>query len=210
MDNIVITIFQLAVLLFSVIIHEVSHGVAALKLGDDTAKRLGRLTLNPVSHIDPVGSILVPILTGLAGLPIGWARPVPYNPGKLYKDFKYGPLKVALAGPLSNFVLAILFGVILRLFAPLMSVVLIQLLALVVLINVLLGLFNLVPIPPLDGSKIFTILLPDKYSRYVQTIGLGGIVFVVIFLYLFSGVLFEAVGWIASLIIGDGLSPLLF
>src|SRR3989344_7856754 len=100
----------------SVVIHEVSHGVAAYLQGDKTAKDAGRLTLNPISHLDPFGSVILPILLVLTHSPVvlGWAKPVPYNPNALHKDFRYGPLKVALAGPLSNLALAFVFGLIIR------------------------------------------------------------------------------------------------
>src|SRR3989338_11694675 len=101
MNTILLFIFQLVILLFSVMIHEIAHGLAALRLGDETAKLAGRLTLNPLKHLDPVGSFLLPALLALTGsrFIIGWAKPVPYNPAFLYKNFKYGPLKVSLPLP---------------------------------------------------------------------------------------------------------------
>ncbi|MEK7076964.1 MAG: site-2 protease family protein, partial [Patescibacteria group bacterium] len=99
-----IFIFQLLVLVFSVMIHEISHGYMAERLGDPTARLAGRLTLNPLKHLDPFGSVLLPFLLYYFGSPVllGWAKPVPYNPYNLHKDYQHGPLKVALAGPLSN------------------------------------------------------------------------------------------------------------
>ena len=159
-------VFSLAVLVISVIVHEVSHGYMALALGDHTAKRAGRLTLNPISHIDPMGSIVLPLLLALAGAPVfGWAKPVPYNPYNL-RAGKWGPALVALAGPVSNFILACIFAFVLRVFVPmgLVSGASIAIVVRIILVNILLGTFNLIPIPPIDGSKILFALLPFRWS----------------------------------------------
>ena len=154
----------------SVIIHEVSHGYMAKMLGDDTADYAGRLTLNPLKHLDPVGSILVPFLLVIshAGFVFGWAKPVPFNPNNL-RDRKFGIIKVALAGIGANFALAIVFGLIIRVTAGLgvLSPAFISICALIVLINLVLGIFNLIPIPPLDGSRVLFALLPFRY-RHVE------------------------------------------
>ena len=204
MDNITVHIFQIVVLLFSVVIHEVSHGVMALKLGDDTAKNMGRLTLNPIPHLDPIGSVLLPLILIATGSPfiIGWAKPVPYNPMKLYKDFKYGPLKVALMGPGSNLVLALIVGLVIRLGGGFLSPVAMALLVQIVFINVLLAVFNLIPIPPLDGSKILTVLLPPELSRGLQSIEAGGIMLVFILLMFFGEAIFYVTTLLSALIIG--------
>lgn len=160
-----IYIFTIIIFIFSVIIHEVSHGYAAYMQGDKTAKYAGRLTLNPIPHIDIFGSIVLPILLILSHAPmvIGWAKPVPFNPYNL-KNQKWGEAIVALAGPLSNILLALIFGLILRfgyfpgLFEPF---------SYIVFINLVLAVFNLVPIAPLDGSKILFSFLP--YSmQYIR------------------------------------------
>ena len=189
MDNtILLTVFQLVVLLFSVMLHEISHGLVALRLGDETAKNAGRLTLNPISHLDPFGSVMLPLLLVLTNSPVvlGWAKPVPYNPNALYKDFRYGPLKVALAGPLSNLALALVFGLIIRFGTGLLNPTILGFLAIIVLMNCYLAVFNLVPIPPLDGSKIFSSILPPRYAHMIENIGLSGILVVVLFLYFFG------------------------
>lgn len=198
-------IFQIMILLASVVIHEVSHGYAALKLGDPTAKMAGRLTLNPIKHLDPVGSFIVPaLLVFLFGFAIGWAKPVPYNPNLLFRDYKYGPLKVALAGPLSNIVIALVFGLFLRFAHSMLNETAVFLFGLIVVINVLLAVFNLIPIPPLDGSKVLAVLLPERYSMMIQQFGLGGIVFVFLFVFLFSHFLVSAVFFLSEVLIGSG------
>ncbi len=197
-------IFQLIVLIFSVVLHEVSHGLMADRLGDPTARLAGRLTLNPLNHLDFFGSFLLPLLLFLTHSPIvlGWAKPVPYNPYLLTKDLKYGPLKVALIGPFMNLILAILFGFLIRFLLPVIPKTFLVFLSFIVFINLLLGVFNLIPIPPLDGSKILTIFLPQRYSLAFQKIGLEGIFLVVIFLLLFSQVIFKTISFLFRVITG--------
>lgn len=176
-----LTIFQLAVLLFSVMIHEIAHGIVALRLGDTTARDQGRLTLNPLVHIDPFGSIILPALLFLSSggaLMFGWAKPVPYDP-RFLTNPKRGAGLIALAGPVSNLVVAIVLGLFLRFFSPLLLDVglgmMMQLVSLIVFINILLAVFNLVPLPPLDGSKVLYALLPDRYyyiERFLEQYGL--------------------------------------
>ena len=159
------SLFFIAILIVSVVIHEVAHGYAAYALGDPTAKLAGRLSLNPLVHIDPVGSVVVPaILVWLGGLVFGWAKPVPYNPHQL-RGGKWGPALVALAGPISNFVVALVFGLLLRLSlaSELISGPALGLVSMIILLNVMLGVFNLLPLPPLDGSKVLFALLPWRW-----------------------------------------------
>jgi Zn-dependent protease len=173
------------VLLFSVIVHEVAHGYVALLNGDPTARMLGRITLNPVPHIDPVGTILLPLLLYIANLPIiGMAKPVPVNPLN-YRNYRWGELAVSAAGPLSNLVLAAIFSVILHLGPA--NPGLMQLAYFGVSINILLALFNLIPIPPLDGSHILAIFLPRELARlyaYLQPVG-----FILILILFYTGVM---------------------
>lgn len=165
-------IFVILVLVMSVVIHEVSHGYIAYLLGDPTAKMAGRLTLNPVKHIDMFGSIIVPLMLALipGGLIFGWAKPVPYNPYNL-KAGKHGPAYVALAGPLSNIFLALVFGLLIRLGAPtgLLGPEALGLVSLIVMINIILAIFNLIPVPPLDGSTILFSFLPYQFEK-LQTL----------------------------------------
>lgn len=164
--DIIITIFSLLILLFSVIIHELAHGYVAYSLGDLTAKYAGRLTLNPIKHLDLFGSILLPALLFITQSPVlfGWAKPVPVNPYNYKKDQRWGDVKVSIAGPLSNFSLALFFGLILR-YLPESFLLLnpgIELaLTYITLINIWLGVFNLIPIPPLDGSWILFSIFPN-------------------------------------------------
>jgi len=162
-------IFSIIVLVISVVIHEVSHGYMAYILGDPTAKMAGRLTLNPIPHIDPVGSIILPLILSLlpGGIVFGWAKPVPYNPYNLQAG-KWGPAYVAAAGPASNILLAVVFGLLIR-FAPILNLnpAMVAIFSVIVLVNIMLALFNLIPIPPLDGSTILLSALPPRF-RYLE------------------------------------------
>jgi len=178
------------VLLFSVIVHEVAHGYVALLNGDPTARMLGRITLNPVPHIDPVGTILLPLILLLshAGILFGWARPVPVNPLN-YRNYRWGEFAVSAAGPVSNLVLAAVFSLLLRL--GLGNVGLVKLASFGVSINIFLALFNLIPIPPLDGSHILAILLPRDLARlyaYLEPVG-----FVLILVLFYTGILWAII-----------------
>ena len=187
--EIIITIFSLIVLLFSVIIHELAHGNVALSLGDQTAKYEGRLTLNPLKHLDPFGSVILPLLllfaTAGQGPIFGWAKPVPINPYN-FKDQKWGTLKVAIAGPATNFAIAIIFGLIIRIINLPQTLPFVEMLGIITIYNFLWGMFNLVPIPPLDGSWILFRFLPrgsEKAKMFLQQYGL----FILIFFIFFGG-----------------------
>lgn len=163
------TILFIAILVISVVVHEVSHGYAAYYLGDPTAKLQGRLTMNPIPHIDPIGSIVVPALLAIlpGGIIFGWAKPVPYNPHNISN--RYGDAIVAAAGPLSNLILAGIAGSVLQLTTITAGSALGFFLAGIILINIVLAVFNLVPIPPLDGSKILFNFLPARFN-YIRDI----------------------------------------
>lgn len=167
MDQTLIIIFQIIILVLSAIAHEVAHGFAALAYGDKTALYQGRLSMNPLVHIDMVGTIIVPLLLVILKSPIGfgWAKPVPYNPLN-FTNYKKGTRVVAVAGVLTNFALALLFGLILRFFGGALAPSAAFILYLIVLTNLSLGIFNLVPIPPLDGAKILFSFLPGRFEKY--------------------------------------------
>ncbi len=163
----------LPVLVFSVMCHEVAHGFVALRFGDETAQRQGRLTLNPIPHIDPIGSIIFPAVCVLLHFPIfGWAKPVPVNPNR-FSTYRAGVICVSLAGPLTNILLAAVFTAFLYLsvVTGFISASLLQrFVSQAVLLNLVLAVFNLIPIPPMDGSKILSALLPFELSRKFDSI----------------------------------------
>ena len=214
MSEVVIIFFQIAILVMSVVIHEVSHGVAALRLGDPTAKYAGRLTLNPFRHLDWWGSLVVPlIMIFTLGIGFGWAKPVPYNPYNL-KDQKKGPALVGLAGPLSNIAVALVFGLLARFIylnslikldiiqnllsrnyenltvaiSGSLSSIFFLLFSMIVVINVFLAFFNLIPIPPLDGSKLFFAIFKLRTETIIM-LEQFGFIFLLIFVFVFSGFL---------------------
>lgn len=175
-------VFQIAVLIMSVVIHEVSHGFAARFYGDHTAEYEGRLTLNPVKHIDPIGSVFVPIISYMfGGFVFGWAKPVPYNPYNL-KPGRWPEAFVALAGPLSNISLAVIFSIIFRL-TPEPSAGFFLITSSIIYVNILLAVFNLMPIPPLDGSKLLFALFPEKIYRLRNFFERYGLMLVILFIF---------------------------
>lgn len=185
-------IIKFSALILAVVIHEVSHGYAALLLGDPTAKRARRLTLNPLAHVDPFGSVILPLLLVLTNSPVllGWAKPVPFNPG-YFSDPRRGVMVVGAAGPLSNFATSIASALLFRLIgpaAPILSGFLLMFCA----TNLILGIFNLIPVPPLDGSRIVMGILPEDLLRgYTRLEPFG---FIIIFALLWMGALDRVIG----------------
>jgi len=197
-------IFYVAILIFSVVIHEVAHGFAALRFGDETALRMGRLTLNPVSHLDPIGSVIVPLVLAFtnAGFMFGWAKPVPFNPENI-RPYRLGTFIVAGAGIFVNLVIALLFGMILRFMPPeMLAPGLSAVFHSIVIINILLAVFNLVPIPPLDGSKMLFAILPGNLSRYEPHIAQFSFIFLLIFIFYFWRYFSPIIEYIYRAIIG--------
>ena len=204
-QSLILDIFRIVVLLYSVVLHELAHGLAARSLGDMTAEREGRLTLNPIPHLDLFGSVLLPLLTlGIGGFLFGYAKPVPYNPDALI-DRKYGPAKVALAGPGVNIVLAVLFGLCIRFFGVAMSPVLLQMFALVVWINLILAVFNLMPVPPLDGHWLLMTFLPaSSYGLKVALYRYQWLLLALCIFFIFPA-LVPVLGWAFTLLTGRAL-----
>jgi len=201
-------ILKVIILIFSVVIHEVSHGYAALALGDKTAQYAGRLTLNPVKHIDPVGSILLPFVTALLGGPVfGWAKPVPYNPYNL-KNQKWGPAIVGAAGPAANLSIAVVFGLLIRfssvlpMYAPEFTANFISVIGAISILNLVLAIFNLVPIPPLDGSKVLFALLPYKWRSVEVALERYGYMLLLVFIFFFAQLLTPIINLFFRLIVG--------
>ena len=190
------TIFFIIVIILSAIIHEYAHGWMANQLGDPTARLAGRLTLNPLVHLDLFGSVIMPLVLIPTGLLFAYAKPVPYNPYNL-RDQKWGPVWVAIAGPLSNLALAFFFGLALQ-FMPSASLM-IPFLYIIVYANVLLAVFNMVPIPPLDGSKILLAVLPDSAYQVRAVLEKYGFVFLILFIFVGFEYLRPIVYWLTAL-----------
>jgi len=202
--------------MFAIIAHEVMHGVVALRLGDDTARRAGRLTLNPISHIDLFGTIILPFALFLFHLPVlGYAKPVPVD-FRVLRGGRTGMLKVAAAGPLTNFVLAIVSGLLLRAapaflhgsLGPTVIVPLARMLQASVIVNVELGVFNLFPVLPLDGGRVLFSVLPIAAARaYAQTERYGFLILLVLLythwldlaIYPVMNMAFNAISWMVQL-----------
>lgn len=199
-------LFLYVIIVASAIFHEYAHALVAYRLGDTTAKDQGRLTLNPLVHMDLFGTVIVPLLLLFtSGIFIGWAKPVPYNPYNL-RDQKYGSLKVGAAGPGANLIIALALGLIIRFLSltalggGIISPMFLQFLGLIVYINIFLALFNLLPFPPLDGSKIFADLFPRQWQR-LGRLGFFGIFFALLFAFWVLPPIANILFW---LIVGKG------
>jgi Zn-dependent protease len=201
-------IFYIIILLLSIVVHEVAHGFAAYREGDQTAYLAGRLTLNPLKHIDLVGSVLIPLVLVISGAPFlfGWAKPVPYNPFN-FKNRRRGTLFVASAGVLTNFLIALIFGLGLRVLivTGLASMSLASILSAIITVNILLGVFNLVPIPPLDGARILFALLPEKYYKYERQLEAYSMALVILFILFGWKFIVPVITWLFTLLTGATL-----
>jgi Zn-dependent protease len=206
-----LTIFAIVVLIISVMLHELSHGYMADFLGDPTARLAGRLTLNPLKHLDVYGSVVVPLITSMLGFTFGWAKPVPYNPYNL-KNKRSGEFLIAIAGPVSNIAIALVFGIIIRLVVNQYSTSIsasissfLEITSYIVLINIVLAIFNLIPVPPLDGSKLLFSILPQQYGRARMVLESYGMILIVIVVFFLWEFVFPIVPWVFKLITGVGV-----
>jgi Zn-dependent protease len=200
-------IFYIAILIMSVVIHEVSHGFMAEYFGDKTARSAGRLTLNPLVHLDMFGSILLPAVLILSHSPFlfGWAKPVPYNPDNL-SDRKWGTIWVSAAGVLSNFFMALVFGLVIRLTSGMgLPSGFYFITSAIVIINLALGIFNLVPIPPLDGSKILFSFLPESAFSFIIAYERYALILLLVFIIFFSNYLYPILAYLFGLVTGLAL-----
>lgn len=203
-------IFQLIVLIFSIVIHEYFHGATADMLGDSTARDAGRLTLNPLKHLDFFGSFLLPVTLFLASngkFVFGWAKPVPYNPYNLKKQRRDSAL-VGLAGPTANLTVALIFGLLLRYllkFDILINefIYLYKLIDVIVVLNILLAVFNLIPIPPLDGSKLLFAILPLSMRKVEYFLEQYGIFILLLFVFFGFQYILPIIGLIYKLFTGQ-------
>jgi Zn-dependent protease len=206
-------IAMLVALILSVVIHEMAHGYAANWLGDPTARLQGRLSANPLVHLDPMMSVILPGILLATGSPIlfGAAKPVPYNPYNFNKYQRWGEAIVAAAGPLANFFIAGVFAVLVRLQDVLnLSQTFISLAIGIIMLNIFLAFFNLVPIPPLDGSKILSRLLPQPLARkydgfrsyFEQNVAFGFLLVIVLFVVFLSGPLYMVTQFLTRLLTG--------
>jgi Zn-dependent protease len=181
----------LPVLLISMMAHEVAHGYVAFRLGDPTAKSHGRLTLNPLKHLDPMGTAMFVITYLFGGFIFGWAKPVPVNP-YYFRDHKKGMMLVGIAGPAMNMVIAVLLSLLIGALHPQYSSTFYDALFLAFQVNVVLGLFNLIPIPPLDGSRLLGGLLPENlYARWAE-LDRYGMIFIFLIFFVVRGPFFNA------------------
>lgn len=202
-------VMQYFCLVFSLSVHEASHAFVAERCGDPTARLLGRVTLNPVTHVDPIGTVLMPMLMFFTQIPylFGWARPVPYNPRNL-QNFRRDPVLIALAGPASNLLIAIVTIVLMRIgflavgIEKMAELYLLQIGLMMIFINLLLMLFNMIPVPPLDGSALLGYLLPESGKHMLESIGPFGILIVIFFLSRFIygplNFLFDKATWLIT------------
>ena len=196
-------VFYIAILIMSVVIHETAHGFVAEYYGDDTARNAGRLTLNPFKHLDLFGSIILPTLMFFStGFVFGWAKPVPYNPYNL-SNRRWGTMAVAAAGILANLFLAIVFGLLIRFtLNSNLPAGFYVITSSIVITNLALALFNLVPIPPLDGSKILFSLLPESLFSFLAVVEQYSLFILLIFIFYFSDYLRPVLGFLYSHLTG--------
>lgn len=201
------SIFYILILIMSIVIHEISHGFMAEYFGDNTARNAGRLTLNPIKHLDLFGSIILPVFLLLthSGFLFGWAKPVPYNPNNL-RNRKWGTIWVAAAGVLANLLIAVVFGIIIRLTSGMtLQPNFYFITSAIVIVNLALAIFNLIPIPPLDGSKILFSFLPESAFSFILAYERYSLILLLVFIVFFSNYLYPILTFLFHLITGLAL-----
>ncbi len=194
-------ITSVLILLISVVIHEVSHGYTAELLGDPTPRLQGRLSLNPIKHLDFYGSFIVPIVTSMFGMTFGWAKPVEWNPYNV-KNRRVGEILISVAGPASNLFLALVFGLSIRFFGEILPQSTLSIFTYIVIVNVVLCIFNLLPIPPLDGSKILFNLLPNKLVNIRNILEQNRLITIFVLIFVLWPIFEPVVPFVFSLITG--------
>lgn len=197
------------ILLASVVIHELAHGYVAEYFGDPTARYAGRLTINPLPHLELFGSFLLPLILLLSGtgFMIAWAKPVPVNPNNFY-NIKRGTIWVALAGVISNLLLAVVFGLLIRLLATTgtLTAGVLAVTSKIVILNIVLVVFNLIPLPPLDGSKVLFAFLPAKYAYIESFLNKWGFILLVLFIIFLAPKVFPPIlHFLTHIIVGSGI-----
>lgn len=199
--NITYIAIVLGVILVSMTLHEAMHGFVSYWLGDDTAKLYGRLTFNPIRHIDPFLTILLPLILAVSGMPVfGGAKPVPFNPSNL-KFGEWGAALVAIAGPATNFILAFLMFGLYALLMPTTGTILATVLATAIVVNLGFFVFNIIPIPPLDGSRVLYALAPDFARRGMEAIERLGVIFIFVLIMVASPLISHYMGTAIQLIL---------
>lgn len=193
-------LFLLPILLVSMMAHEVMHGLVAYRLGDPTAKAHGRLTANPLSHLDPLGTLMFVMTFMVGSFIFGWAKPVPVNP-RYFRDNQKGMALVGIAGPATNLFIGVVLAALMETFQP-QSELLLRTLFLAFQVNIVLGLFNLVPIPPLDGSRIVGGFLPPRLYYQWAALDRYGMLFFFLIIFVFQGPFFRVLGGAFTAIAG--------
>lgn len=195
-------IVSIFILIMSVVLHELSHGYTAELLGDPTPRLQGRLTLNPLKHLDLFGSLIIPLITSMAGFTFGWAKPIEWNPYNV-KNKRWGEFLISIAGPTSNLLIAVIFGLILRFYGTLLPLSFIEISVYVIEINIVLAIFNLIPLPPLDGSKVFFSILPTRFARLREVLERYSIFFFLILIFFLWRFVEPIIPFIFKIIVGQ-------
>jgi Zn-dependent protease len=202
-NNFIEAALVIVILIPSIIVHEVSHGFVAERLGDPTARDAGRLTLNPIPHVDPFGSVLLPAMLALANGPLfGWAKPVPVNPARFTNPAAHMAI-TAVAGPISNLILATILG---RFLLSSLSGIPEEIVAVFIILNLFLAVFNMLPIPPLDGSRLLPLVLSEGGRRRYQQFEQFGFIILFALLFFLEGSLDFMTDWVIWLLRNVALS----